>query len=53
MAQNINSLQAINPKNIYVICGRTDMRKGIDGLATVIQDNFNIDQYSNTIFSYV
>ncbi|WP_428839306.1 IS66 family insertion sequence element accessory protein TnpB [Bacillus massilinigeriensis] len=24
-------------KNIYIICGKTDMRKGIDGLATLIQ----------------
>ncbi|MGM0904660.1 MAG: IS66 family insertion sequence element accessory protein TnpB [Bacillota bacterium] len=26
-------------KNIYIICGKTDMRKGIDGLATLIQDS--------------
>ena len=24
--------------NIYIICGKTDMRKGIDGLATLIQE---------------
>lgn len=27
-------------KNIYIICGKMDMRKGIDGLATLIQDSF-------------
>jgi hypothetical protein len=26
-------------KNIYIICGKTDMRKGIDALATLIQDS--------------
>jgi transposase len=32
-------------KNIYIICGKTDMRKGIDGLATLIQDSFQLDSY--------
>ncbi|SES34737.1 hypothetical protein [Psychrobacillus sp. OK032] len=26
-------------KNIYIICGKTVMRKGIDGLTTLIQDS--------------
>ncbi|MFB7642547.1 IS66 family insertion sequence element accessory protein TnpB [Peribacillus butanolivorans] len=37
-------------KNIYIICGKTDMRKGIDGLATLIQDSFELDPYSDSIF---
>ena len=24
-------------KSIYIICGRTDMRKGIDGLAALVE----------------
>ena len=39
-------------KNIYIICGRTDMRKGIDGLATLIQDSFELDPYSNVSAKY-
>ena len=39
-------------KNIYIICGRTDMRKGIDGLATLIQDSFELDPYSDAIFLF-
>jgi hypothetical protein len=31
-----------NVKNIYIIFGKTDMRKGIDGLATLIQDSFDL-----------
>ncbi|UAC48522.1 transposase [Bacillus aquiflavi] len=40
-------------KNIYIICGKTDMRKGIDGLATLIQDFFELDPYGDSIFSYL
>ena len=39
-------------KNIYIICGRTDMRKGIDGLATLIQDSFKLDPYSDAVFLF-
>ncbi|MGC7929357.1 MULTISPECIES: IS66 family insertion sequence element accessory protein TnpB [Lysinibacillus] len=30
-------------QNIYILCGKTDMRKGIDVLATLIQDSFELD----------
>ena len=39
-------------QNIYIICGKTDMRKGIDGLATHIQDTFELDPYSDSIFLF-
>lgn len=39
-------------QNIYIICGKTDMRKGIDGLATLIQDSFKLDPYSDSIFLF-
>lgn len=39
-------------KNIYIICGRTDMRKGIDGLATLVQDSCRLDPYSDAIFLF-
>ena len=39
-------------QNIYIICGKTDMRKGIDGLATLIQDSFELDPYSDSIFLF-
>ena len=28
-----------DPDHIYLVCGKTDMRKGIDGLAMVIAEN--------------
>jgi transposase len=39
-------------KNIYIICGKTDMRKGIDGLATLIQDSFELDPFDDSIFLF-
>ena len=39
-------------QNIYIICGKIDMRKGIDGLATLIQDSFELDPYSYSIFQF-
>jgi transposase len=39
-------------KNIYIVYGRTDMRKGIDGLAALVQDSFELDPYSDAIFLF-
>ncbi|CRK83389.1 IS66 family insertion sequence element accessory protein TnpB [Neobacillus massiliamazoniensis] len=39
-------------KNIYIICGKTDMRKGIDRLATLIQDCFELDPYGDSIILF-
>ena len=39
-------------KNINIIRGKTDMRKGIDGLATLIQDSFELDPYDASIFLF-
>lgn len=30
-----------NVEAIYIVCGRTDMRKSIDGLCAIIQDQFS------------
>ncbi|MGL4820507.1 MAG: IS66 family insertion sequence element accessory protein TnpB [Bacilli bacterium] len=38
--------------NIYIICGKTDMRLGIDGMATLIQDSYDLDPYSDSIFLF-
>ena len=37
-------------KNIFIVCGRTDMRKDIDGLASIVQYEYNMDLYDNAIF---
>ena len=37
---------------IYVACGYTDLRRGIDGLATIVQKQFELDPFSNTLFLF-
>lgn len=40
-------------KKVYIACGCTDMRKGIDGLARIIRFQFNLDPYDkNTLFLF-
>lgn len=39
-------------ENIYIACGYTDMRKSIDGLATIVQQQFNLDPFSKTLFLF-
>ena len=37
---------------IYIACGYTDMRRGIDGLAGIIQQEFNLDPFQNSLFLF-
>ncbi len=37
---------------IYVACGYTDMRKQIDGLATMVQANFQLDPFTKSLFLF-
>ncbi|WP_027400131.1 MULTISPECIES: IS66 family insertion sequence element accessory protein TnpB [Anaerovoracaceae] len=39
-------------ENIYLACGYTDMRKSIDGLAALVQQNFRLDPFSNNLFLF-
>lgn len=39
-------------ENIYIACGYTDMRKSIDGLAAIVQQQFRLDPFSNTLFLF-
>ena len=32
-------------KKIYIACARTDIRKGIDGLAEIVKENFRLDPF--------
>lgn len=39
-------------EHIYLACGNTDMRKSIDGLSAVVQQNFHLDPFSNSLFLF-
>lgn len=38
--------------HIYLACGYTDMRKSIDGLACIVQQNFRLDPFSNSLYLF-
>lgn len=39
-------------EHIYIACGHTDMRKAIDGLAALVEQNFNLSPYENSLFLF-
>ena len=38
--------------HIYLACGYTDLRRGIDGLAQIVQQQFELDPFSNSLFLF-
>ena len=34
---------------VYIACGYTDLRKGIDGLARLVQQQFELDPFTNCL----
>ena len=47
MLKNINATQ-----DVYIVCGYTDMRRGIDGLAGIVKINFGMDPFSSSMFLF-
>ena len=40
-------------ENVYIACGYTDLRFGIDGLATLVKNKFELDPFrTNTLFLF-
>jgi transposase len=37
---------------VYLACGSTDLRKSIDGLAAVVQEEFQLDPFSSALFVF-
>ena len=36
---------------VYIVCGKTDLRKGMDGLATLVKEQFELDPFSVSSFA--
>lgn len=39
--------------SIYLVHGATDLRKGIDGYASIIQDNCKLDPFTDSLFLFM
>jgi transposase len=42
----------IGTGKVYLAAGSTDMRKSIDGLAAIVQESFNLDPFSSSLFVF-
>ena len=46
-------LKTASFRKIYICCGRTDLRKGIDGLATLVKEQFQMSPFQeNSLFLF-
>ena len=39
-------------EHIYIACGYTDLRKGIDGLSLLVQQSFSLDPFGSSLFLF-
>ncbi|WP_405054588.1 IS66 family insertion sequence element accessory protein TnpB [Streptococcus handemini] len=37
---------------VYLVCGKTDMRQGIDSLAYLVKCQFELDPFSGQVFRW-
>ena len=37
---------------VYIVCGKTHLRKGIDGLAILIKEQFELDPFGGKVFLF-
>lgn len=37
---------------VYLACGATDMRKSINGLSAIVQQDFNLDPFEKALFVF-
>ena len=42
----------LSASQIYLACGKTDMRKSIDGLAALVQQKFKLDPSQPALFLF-
>ncbi|MDG4528173.1 IS66 family insertion sequence element accessory protein TnpB [Streptococcus suis] len=37
---------------VFLVCGKTDMRQGIDSLAYLVKSQFNLDPFSGQVYLF-
>lgn len=47
----LNDLNPKDFKNIYIVCGFTDMRYGINGLSAIIEQRYKMDVFKTKLYS--
>lgn len=45
-------LKELHPEHVYIACGYTDLRSGIDRLVLLVKEQFKINPYTNTLFLF-
>lgn len=45
-------LNDFKAEHVYIACGYTDLRRGIDGLASIVESRFHLDPFSPTLFLF-
>ena len=43
---------SLSGKRVFLACGKTDMRKSIDGLAAIVEGSFNLDPFDGALFVF-
>jgi len=39
-------------RRVYLACGKTDMRKSINGLAAIVEGSFKLDAFNGSLFVF-
>ena len=42
----------LSGKRVYLACGKTDMRKSINGLAAIVEGSFELDLFDGALFVF-
>jgi transposase len=45
-------IRELTADHVYLACGHTDMRKSIDGLASIVQSRFRLDPHQPALFLF-
>lgn len=47
-----SAMLSFGEKKVYLACGKTDMRKSINGLAAIVEGSFNLSPFGDSLFVF-